>query len=197
MCCRFTATWMGEKVGRTPGRRGGGEAINMETGLFFAGSARAQRLAHFLFQRLEFLLAFVRMNALTYEWSLVIPPPASQPINAAVPGNLATVGGACAASSQSHAVFFYSGFSSCFSFTKKKRERRKVTDGEREEEKNAIHKKKSAPARKVLTCFSFFSARMNSKNLTLFTSNTRLSTYRKTYFFKKCSTAATLDISAT
>lgn len=54
---------------------------------------RASWLVDFLFQGLEFL-AFVRMNALTYEWSL---GSLCEPIRSAAAGILATVGGACAA----------------------------------------------------------------------------------------------------
>lgn len=71
-------TWFGDK-------EGGASCL--------ARARWASWLVDFLFQGLEFL-AFVRMNTLTYEWSL---GSLYEPIRRLVAGLLATVGGACAA----------------------------------------------------------------------------------------------------
>lgn len=68
------------------------------------------------------------MHSLMNEVSL----PPREPITSAVLGILATVGGACGAAAN-RVPGFYSGFSSCFSFTKK-------TEGKLEtERKKPLH----------------------------------------------------------
>lgn len=91
----------------------------------------ASWLADFFFQELEFL-AFVCMNTPTYEWRL---GSLFDPIRSLVVGILATVGGAClaAANPLPAGCGLYAGFSSCFSFTKRR-------EGTLEKRSSAIHK---------------------------------------------------------
>lgn len=76
------------------------------------------------FKGSNFLPLSAWMHSLMNEVSL----PPREPITSAVIESLATVGGACGAAAN-RVPGFYSGFSSCFSFTKK--ERRKVRDREK------------------------------------------------------------------
>lgn len=115
--------------------------------IFLLGTRRASWLVHFLFQGLEFL-AFVRMNALTYEWSLASPARANHQRRARDPSNN---GRGVWRSSQSCARLLFWIFQLFFIH---KKERRKVRD--REKKTPPFIKKKPVLARRVLTCFSFF-----------------------------------------
>lgn len=88
-------------------------------------------------------------------WMKSRPPPSSAPANqgsrAREPSNSGRgVGREQPIASRGFLIWIFQLF-----FIHKKRERRKVRDGEREGEKNSIHKK-PALARRVLTCFLFF-----------------------------------------
>lgn len=115
---------------------------------FLARARWGSWLVDFLFQGLEFL-AFVRMNTLTYEWSLASPTRANQKPGSRGPSNR---GRGLRRSSQS-----YPGRLRAFIldfpvvFHSQKRERGKVR-----KKKKLPFIKKPALARKVLTCLSFF-----------------------------------------
>lgn len=131
---------------------------NRET-YFLAQARGGSWLVDFLFQGLEFL-AFVRMNTLTYEWSL---GSSYEPIRNLVVGFLATVGGACATAANHPSAdgkLLYWIFQLFFIH---KKDRGKVR------RKKKLPFIKTCPGTNVLTCFSFL-ARTNSKNFSLFTS---------------------------